>query len=90
MSDGQRMNQSFTNLLDADILTRQTQGRDQNITFKYERFYEYFIGRRLFELSQSQADQPAFFRELVGQVTGAPFLWGAIKNALLQEAKERN
>lgn len=90
LSDGHRMNEAFTNLLDADILTRQVQGHDQNITFKYERFYEYFIGCRLFEISRSQADRPAFFRDLVGQLTDAPFLWGAIKNALLKEAVEHS
>jgi hypothetical protein len=88
LSDGQRLNQSFVNLVDADILVRQTEGRDQKITFKYERFYEYFVGRHLFALSQTQVDRSAFFRELVGQIAEAPFLWGAVKYALIQEAKE--
>src|SRR5262249_18237096 len=31
-------------------------------------------------------DRPAFYADLIGQTSGTPFLWGAVRNALLQEA----
>jgi hypothetical protein len=78
-------NRSFLNLLDSDILVRQGEGRNQTITFKYERFYEYFVGNRLYELSQTQEDRPAFFKKLIRQISTVPFLWGAVKNTLVRE-----
>lgn len=89
LSDGQRLNQSFINLLDTDILVRQAERREEKITFKYERFYEHFVGKRIFELSKARTNPVTFFREWVSKIQAAPFLWGAIKNALLQEAKKR-
>jgi type II secretory pathway predicted ATPase ExeA len=89
LSDGQRMNQSFISLVDTEILIRQEQGREQHIAFKYERFYEYFVGRRILELSEALADRPAFFVNMIGQIADTPFLWGAIKQALIQEARDR-
>ena len=39
-------------------------------------FYEYFAGKRILGLSETQADRYAFFRALVEEITGKPFLWG--------------
>jgi hypothetical protein len=91
LSDGRRLNQPFTNLVDADILVRQEEGRTRKIAFKYERFYEYFVGNRILELSksaQAKADRNAFFLQMVSETATTPFLWGAVKNALIQEAHE--
>ncbi len=102
LSNGQRMNQTFLNVCDADILVLQEQGTEQRIGFKYERFYEYFTGKRILRLSETQADRYAFFRALVEETTGKkettnrkettgkPFLWGAVRNALVEEAKKPN
>src|SRR2546421_6299306 len=90
LSNGQRMNQAFLNVCDADILVLQEQGTQQRIGFKYERFYEYFAGKRILGLSETQADRYAFFRALVEETAGKPFLWGAVRNALVEEAKRPN
>src|SRR6266566_1696831 len=90
LSDGRRLNQAFLNVCDADILVLQEQGTQQRIGFKYERFYEYFAGKRILGLSETQADRYAFFRALVEEITGKPFLWGAVRNALVGEAKKPN
>ena len=90
LSDGRRLNQAFLNVCDADILVLQEQGTQQRIGFKYERFYEYFAGKRILGLSETQADRYAFFRALVEEITGKPFLWGAVRNALVEEAKRPN
>ncbi|MFL5589655.1 MAG: hypothetical protein ACJ8DI_18685, partial [Ktedonobacteraceae bacterium] len=88
LSDGQRLNQSFLQLSDADILVLQKQGFEQRIAFKYERFYEYFAGKRILSLSETQSDRYAFFLGLIEQTTHTPFLWGAVRNALIEETKK--
>jgi hypothetical protein len=82
LSDGQQANQSFINLLDAAILVRQEQGLDQKIAFKYERLYEYFVGKRVIEKYEKRADKISFFEELVGQLKEKLFLWGVLHNLL--------
>lgn len=82
LSSGRRINQSFLNLLDADILTRQGVGREQQIAFKYERFYEHFAGRRLAEIAQEEEDLVLFFRYFIDQINRSPFVWGAVARAL--------
>src|SRR5438105_13713179 len=66
LSDGRRMNQSFLRLVDADILVQQYLRSEHKIAiqFKYERFYEYFVGKRIAQLSSSQANRSRFFAEL--------------------------
>ncbi|GHO84901.1 NACHT domain-containing protein [Dictyobacter formicarum] len=89
-----QLNQSFRTLLDADILVLQEQGREQKIAFKYERFYEYFAGKRLASLSETQTDRYSFFLKLIDEINGKkettnkPFLWGAVRNALIEEARK--
>jgi hypothetical protein len=90
LSNGQRMNQAFLNVCDADILVLQEQGTEHRIGFKYERFYEYFTGKRILSLSKTQADRYALFRALIEETAGKPFLWGAVRNALVEEAKKPN
>ena len=95
LSDGRRMNQSFLKLCDADILVLQEQEnkqkqKEQRITFKYERFYENFAGKRIAGLSETQPDRYTFFLALIKETTGKPFLWGAVRNALIEEAKKPN
>ena len=83
-----RSNQSFNQLVDASILTHQEIKGEQRIqraiAFKYERFYEYFIGDRLMELSATQPNRTTFFLDLINRTSQKPFLWGAIRSAVLQ------
>ncbi|HEY7413638.1 MAG TPA: hypothetical protein VH593_00475, partial [Ktedonobacteraceae bacterium] len=83
------VNQAFNRLADLSILTHQKTGSgpgiQRAIAFKYERFYEYFIGKRLAELSADQLDKVAFYLHLIKLTPDKPFLWGAIRNALLQQ-----
>jgi hypothetical protein len=87
--DGRQINQPFINLVNADILVRLQQGREQKISFKYERFYEYFVGKRIARVSAGQANRVSFFEELIDATSSTPFLWGAVRDALAQEVKER-
>jgi hypothetical protein len=90
LSDGTRRNQAFENLVNADILTRRGQGASEEIAFKYERFYEYFVGKHIFELSEKHANPFEMYGGLIGLIKTEPFLWGAIKNALIAELQRDN
>jgi hypothetical protein len=80
------INQPFQALLDIGILARFDDGREQKIAFKYERFYEYFVGQRITEIAATQADRHDFFCKMIGHIQEQPFLWGAVRSALLNEA----
>ena len=88
LSDGSRYNQQFVNLVDADILTRKGEGRKQSISFTYERFYEYFIGKILFaritnESSQKkEASWKKAYLSWSRKIKANPYLWGAVKRCL--------
>jgi hypothetical protein len=88
LSDGRQMNESFVRLCDAGILLQQEQGFKQQISFKYERFYEYFVGKRIVSLSETLRDQHTIYLRLIEETSRSPFLWGAIRNALVEEAKK--
>lgn len=86
LSNGRRMNETFLHLMDTDILVQKKQRSEEQIVFKYERFYEYFAGRRVVSLSEKQTDRKTFFLNLIGETTQKAFLWGAVRNALVKEA----
>jgi hypothetical protein len=100
VSDGRPMNESFLRLADADILVQRNLGGEDTVQFKHERFYEHFVGKRIASLSKEQADRYTFFLELIEEIAGKkgaadgakstskPFLWGAVRNALVEEAVE--
>lgn len=90
LSNEERMNQSFRNLVDADILTQREDGREQTITFKYERFYDYFVGKHLFAICQQHDDKAAFIGQMVAQLKEKLFLWGVLRQVFadLLGAKE--
>lgn len=85
LSVGRRVNQSYANLVDAEILMELETDVDYETVFKYERFYEYYGGRRLYALNKTKADLMEAYGRLVGEIGRHPFLWGAIKTALLFE-----
>ncbi len=88
LGDGRPVNHSFVQLLSAEILMRQGIGRSQQIGFKHERFYEYFVGNRLSEDSRQAEDAGVFYRSMVGQIEETPFLWGAMRRALYQDLSD--
>jgi hypothetical protein len=92
MSDGHARNESFMRLMNAEILTSQRSGWNSRTAFKYERFYEYFAGRRILEISTSHPDREEYFSSLAlltsgdMRTTAKPYLWGAVRNALVADA----
>ena len=88
LSNGWRVNQSYTNLADAEILVTRGSPTNYEIGFKYERFYDFYAGKKFYQLSQSQKAPALFFTTLIGQTLRQPFLWGAVRNAMIQDAKD--
>ncbi len=88
--DGQRKNRSFTNLVDAAILNVQSVGSERNITFKYERFYDYFIGKAIFEIYRKAGHKQAFWNDLFKTFEDHLFLWGALRQVLSRILKEKD
>jgi hypothetical protein len=88
-SNGERPNQSFINLVDSELLViRQKSGLKYEVAFKYERFYDYFAGERLCILAKDTTDPHSFFKDLIVNVLPRkPFLWGAIKMAIIEQIR---
>jgi hypothetical protein len=85
LSNGRRVNQSFENLMDTEVLVRRGEVADYEITFKYERFYDYFAGLRLVEIFNQVQDRYGLYANLVAKTRARPFLWGAIKSLLIND-----
>lgn len=88
LSDGRRLNQSYANLVDHELLVRQGEGLTQRIAFKYERFYEYFIGKALFQQLGPEKQWERHYQKWVGALPQTPYLWGAIKACLIRQIQE--
>jgi len=84
-SSGRRVNQGFRNLVDAEILALRGGELDYRIEFAYERFYEYFVGKRLKELVGKNGKRVEEYIRLVGETEVRPYLWGAVRTAILRE-----
>ena len=88
LSNGRRVNESFANICDAQILTRQEQDRGTyEVGFQYEGFYEHFGGKQLFEVHKDKphVEKVETYRNLLNQINDSPFLWGVLKHALQLE-----
>ena len=82
LSNGQRVNQSYANLVDSDILVETGGPRDYEITFKYERFWDYFGGKHLFALLKKVVRPAEAYRSIVQSIDEHPYMWGVLLNAL--------
>jgi len=91
LSSGQRINQSYINLVDTEILVRHGEGQRYEIGFKFERFYDYYAGERIRKLVDSRAEEvEKAYTDLAGEIENHPYLWGAMTSALLTKLKEDN
>src|SRR5207253_2697326 len=88
IANGRMANQMYTNIVDAQILTRSGEGMHYEIKFRYERFYDYHAGRRIFQLAREASSRLAYYRELITDCQCAPFLWGGIQAAVFRELND--
>jgi hypothetical protein len=87
-STGKRVNQSFQNLADAGILVKQGTYSDYEISFKYERFYDFLGGMQLSSISPEDGTKAQWYRNVILHIEEHPFLWGAIRQALFLELQK--
>lgn len=90
LSSGRRVNQSYIDLMDGEILVRHGEPQDYEIRFKYERFYDYFAGKRLFQMHHGTPDSYAKYAALVDSIKQQVYLWGGTKAALIMELEHAN
>ena len=90
LADGRRVNQSYGNLLDAGILVQRGTPLYYKIGFRYERFYDYHAGMRLWELNATLEDKVAAYAKQIGLTQQQPYLWGVVKYALIRELAAGN
>lgn len=76
---------ALLNLLNAGILVRQDEGHRQKVAFQYERFYDYFVGRRLVAMLQAAPNRAEAYLNLLQQLPEHLFLWGAVQDILQTE-----
>ena len=86
LSGNQHVNQSFRNLLFAEVLVEYEQPDGYRIGFKFERFYDYFAARRLMRLGRpGQGLILAQLQEFSSQLMSCPFLWGALQLLIVKQ-----
>lgn len=90
LSDGTQRNQSFENLVDAGILMLQGQGARERIVFACDRFYDYFVGKYLFETNPAAAgagpaERARHYDPLIAALPERVHVWGALVQALIRE-----
>ncbi len=90
LSSGLRINQSYINLVDTEILMRHGDAQEYDIGFKFERFYDHYAGKRIQKLIEEVKEVHSVYIQLVREIQGHPYLWGAVKAALLAELKREN
>ena len=61
---------------------------DYQIRFKYERFYDYFGGRRLYQMAL-KVDKLTFYQEMIEKTLNTPFLWGPVQSALVLHTRKQ-
>ena len=86
-----RKNDSFRRLVDAGILMQHV---NNDIGFKYERFYDSYGGHRLLEVisSKSEEEKADFYHTLAEDILplDKAFLWGSVQFALFNELDRDN
>ena len=90
LSNGERVNAAFTRLVDAGILNGQGTALDYEVSFKFERFYEYFGSLRLYDLYCKQADQVGFILKLLTETQYKVYLLNLIYRCLLLDLEAGN
>jgi hypothetical protein len=91
LSDGTRMNQSFSDLVDAGIVMLTGQGERERLVFTYDRFYEYFIGNYLYEqAAAAPGDHAPRYAPVITALPDHVYLWGALVQALIRELRGGN
>jgi hypothetical protein len=92
LSSGDKVNSSFERLVSNEILAAPELSGvvSYDISFKYERFYDYFAGFRLGQFLCEHNYELVHCQRLLQSLRSSPFLWSATVNTLVQQVKELN
>jgi len=83
-SSGDRRNEAIHRLADASILRIKQVGEYQIIDFKYERFYDHFLGEYAYQkFIANAADRVSACKQLVSLISQDQYAWGVVERALL-------
>jgi hypothetical protein len=92
LSDGKPINESYMRLADNEILATHVTLEEYEIVFKYERFYDYYGGRRLRTLlkeKQEAKERAAAYQDFISMYQQKkPYLWGVVHSALMDDLGE--
>ncbi|MCA9942897.1 MAG: NACHT domain-containing protein [Anaerolineales bacterium] len=90
LNGGEAINAKYQRLAEAEILIQQGSPTDYEISFKHARFYDYYGGKRIREITRQREDGNLLsaFEEWLIATGEHAFLWGSVQNALLKELKE--
>lgn len=83
------VNISFVHLVDVGLLEQRGIQRDYEIRFKYERFFDYFVGKQLHKIVKNNKEIDDTYRMLLQNTLRQPWLWGGVKNSLILELLEK-
>jgi len=83
------VNISFVHLADVGLLEQRGNPRDYEIRFKFERFFDYFVGKQLHKIVKEKQDIGEAYRSLLQDTLRQPWLWGGVKNSLILELNEK-
>lgn len=90
LPDGSHVNQSYLNLADVGILGQRGNALNYEIGFRYERFYDYHAGKRLWEINAGAADKVTAYLQQMQLTQKQQYLWGPVKYALIRELADGN
>ena len=80
---------SLNRLLDTEILIDQIYDWEHQITFKFENFFDYFVGTKLYQCIELKSDNKTAYLSLIKyKLPYHPYLWGSILTALQYEVEK--
>jgi hypothetical protein len=82
------VNDRAQRLMNTGWLVRTGSSRNYELSFRYEYFYDYFVGGYLLEQYKQAEEKSGFVANLVGEIHRVPFLWGATRNLLVDLIRE--
>jgi hypothetical protein len=87
LTSGQTVNAAYQHLESAGILTIEGTRAEYFLRFRFERFYDYFIGTSLYQQIENRSVQEKCeeYANLIHLMIDYPFLWGPIHRAILME-----
>lgn len=89
-SDGETVNAQFQRLMNTGWVIKEGPSRNYFVRFRYEYFYDHFVGQYISNEAVKTADPADYFMQWALKIKDAPFLWGVLRNSLFTLTTEQN